>query len=103
MKRYQHIILKNRGKIVHEEESNEGEISMKNTAANTVSVGADRTYNVGNYESVRIHIGYSKVLEEGDNPVKVGRKMAKILPAELDFVFKAFCKEQGLKRKVEDK
>lgn len=91
------VTLLTRGVETNRRETEEGHITM---ASNTTTVSADRTYNVGNYESVRIHIGYTQEVEDGKSAIKVSRKIADTLPGEIERAFKVFSKEFGLKRKV---
>ena len=100
-KKVTYVTLLTRGVETARIETEEGHISTM--ANNTTTVSADRTYNVGNYESVRIHIGYTQVVEDGKSAIKVRRKMAETLPAEIDRAFKAFSKEYSLKRKGDAK
>lgn len=99
LRKVTYATLLTRGVETIRTETEEGHITaMANS--NTTTVSADRTYNVGNYESVRIHIGYTQVVESGQSAVKVSRKIADILPKEIERTFKVFCKEHGLKRAV---
>ena len=100
-KKVTYVTLLTRGVETSRIGTEEGHISTM--AKNTTTVRADRTYNVGNYESVRIHIGYTQVVEDGKSAIKVSRKIAETLPAEIDRAFKVFSKEYGLKRKVDAK
>ena len=101
LRKVTYVTLLTRGVETSRIETEEGHISTM--ANNTTTVSADRTYNVGNYESVRIHIGYTQVVEDGKSAIKVSRKIAETLPAEIDRAFKVFRKEYGLNRKVDAK
>jgi len=102
LRKVTYVTLLTRGVETARVETEEGYISTM-ASNNTTTVSADRTYNVGNYESVRIHIGYTQVVEDGKSAIKVSRKIAETLPAEIDRAFKVFSKEYGLKRKVDSK
>lgn len=86
-----------RGFELEKIEQEEGHIPM---GKRTVTVGADRGFNVDNFETVRVHLLYTEVVEEGESLVKAGRKLAAVLPGEIEDIFKKFCKENNLKRKL---
>lgn len=88
--------LKKNGKDIEHDDQEQGTITHDQTRSSRVTVGAERVYNVGNYESVRIKIEYSEACAPTEKR-STARKFARILPADIDHAFESFCEQQGIK------
>ncbi len=76
---------------------------MTSANKNTVAVAIERSYNVGNFEQVRIKVEYGASVPEGMDREKAAAKLAKTLPETIENLFTRFAKAHELKRSVPKK
>lgn len=70
---------------------------------NTVTVGGERLYNIGNFESVRIKVEYCVAVEDDTEARAKVRILSKRVPTEITDAFDIFCERHQVKRKREER